>query len=197
MFDFTKKTGSILLLALGLLMGFSNLSFAHCDTMEGPVIASARKALETGNIDNVLMWVSQENENEIRTVFDNVMQVRDLDPQVRELADRYFFETLVRIHREGEGAPYTGLKSGVEIDHAVQLADEAMVSGSVDELVTVLTNAIEKKIRQQFQHVQEAKKNADSSVSAGREYVEAYVTYTHFAEGLHSIIQGHSEHEEH
>ena len=165
--------------------------------MEGPVVASAKKSLESGNINYVLKWVRAQDEEEIKTVFDSVVRIRDLNPQVRELADRYFFETLVRIHREGEGTPYTGLKPHTEIDPAVKLADEAMVSGSVDKLISVLTKAIERKIREQFQHVMETQKTADENILAGREFVEAYVTYTHFVEALHGTIKGKAHHEGH
>ncbi len=37
----------------------------------------------------------------------------------------------------------------------------------------------------------ETKKHADESVQAGREYVEAYVQYVHFVDGVHNMISGH------
>ena len=102
----------------------------------------------------------------------------------------YFFETLVRIHSAGEGAPYTGLKPGASIDPAVALADKALGSGSVDKLVDVLTNAMAKGVRERFAHAFENQKHADSSVAAGRQFVESYVVYTHYVEGLHGLIKG-------
>src|SRR5512138_2915043 len=84
---------------------------AHCDTMGGPVIADAKVALAKGDLTPVLKWVKPENEPEVRTAFTQTLKVRAQGPEARELADRYFFETLVRIHRAGEGAPYTGLKA--------------------------------------------------------------------------------------
>ena len=80
------------------------------DTLDGPVVATARIALEQGDATPVLKWVSSEYEEEVKTVFAHALAVRELSPQAREMADSYFFETLVRIHREGESAPYTGLK---------------------------------------------------------------------------------------
>lgn len=106
----------------------------------------------------------------------------------------YFFETLVRIHREGEGASYTGLKAGSEIDPAVALADKALETGSVDKLTGVLTDAAAKGIRERFSRALETKKHADESVSAGREFVEAYVVFTHFVENLHGSVKGGTEH---
>ena len=47
-----------------LLLG----AFGHCDTLDGPVIGLARKALETGNVNLVLPWVRAEDEPEIRSI---------------------------------------------------------------------------------------------------------------------------------
>ena len=92
---------------------------AHCDTLEGPVVQTARAALATGDITPVLKWVRTQDEEQIRLAFDKALSVRKKGDDVQELADLYFFETLVRIHRAGEGAPYTGLKSSDTIDPAV------------------------------------------------------------------------------
>jgi hypothetical protein len=170
---------------------------AHCDTLNGPVVADARKALALGDVTPLLKWVAADDEQMIRTAFQKTLEVRNLGTQARDLADMYFFETLVRIHRAGEGAPYTGLKPGTAVDPAVALADKALESGSVDKLVNILTDATAKGIRERFQQALKVKKLADESVDAGREFVEAYVIFTHYVEGLHSKIKSASEHHEH
>lgn len=173
------------------------LVFAHCDTLDGPVVKTARTALEKGDITPLLKWVRPSDEKEIRDAFENALAVRAQGDKARELADMYFFETLVRIHRAGEGAQYTGLKPGAAIDPAVALADKALESGSVDTLVDVLTGAMEKGIRERFRQAVETRKHADESVASGREFVESYVTFTHYVEGLHGLIKagpgGHAE----
>ena len=170
---------------------------AHCDTLAGPVVESARHALATNDITPVLKWVSIDDEPLIRTTFQYSMEVRKLGGQAQKLADMYFFETLVRIHRAGEGAPYTGLKPGAEVDPAIALADKALENGSVDKLVGVLSDATAKGIRERFRKALETKKHADESVAAGREFVEAYVIFTHYVEGLHASVKGGAEHHEH
>lgn len=164
--------------------------FAHCDTLEGPVVQTARAALAKGDITPVLKWVRSDDESEIRAAFQRTLAVRAGGSEARELADRYFFETLVRIHRSGEGAPYRGLKPGAAIDPAVALADKALEGGSVETLVGVLTNAISKGIRERFRHAAETQKHADDSVAAGREFVRNYVVFTHYVEGMHAVIKG-------
>ncbi len=167
---------------------------AHCDTLDGPVVATARAALDTGDVTPLLKWVRPEEEGEIKAAFQRTLAVRTKGAAEKELADMYFFETLVRIHRAGEGAPYTGLKPGAAIDPAVALADKALESGSVDKLVDVLTGAMAKGIRDRFAHAYGNQKHADESVTAGREFVESYVVFTHYVEGLHGLIKAGAAH---
>ena len=124
----------------------------------------------------------------IRQAFQQTLAVRTASPQARELADRYFFETLARVHRQGEGAPYTGLKPArTMLEPAIQAANRAIEDGSVDRVIQVVTGDIAAGIRSRLARVVEAKRRADQSVPAGREFVEAYVDYVHYVENLHLI----------
>ena len=172
----------------------SNTAFAHCDTLDGPVVQTARAALDKADVTPLLKWVQTDDEEEIRVAFQKTLSVRAKGAEAKELADMYFFETLVRIHRAGEGAPYTGLKPGEAIDSAVALADKALEAGSVDKLVDVLTKAMANGIRERFEHASETQKHADDTVATGREFVEAYVIFTHYVEGLHASIKGNGAH---
>lgn len=194
----TKHLGMLVFIMIfGNMFFFTNSLYAHCDTLDGPVVETARKALASGDVTPLLKWVAVDDEQMIRTAFQKTLDVRKLGTQARDLADMYFFETLVRIHRAGEGAPYTGLKPGTAVDPAVALADKALESGSVDKLVNTLTDATAKGIRERFQRALKARKHADESVAAGREFVETYVIFTHYVEGLHTIIKGTAGHHEH
>lgn len=156
---------------------------AHCDTMDGPVVMTAKAALEKGDVTSVLKWVRKDDEREIRELFKKTVAVRAKGPEAKELADRYFFETLVRIHRAGEGAPYTGIMSG-PAETIIQAADSALDAGSADHLVKHVSEAVAAGIRERFNSVKEAKKHADESIEKGRAFVEAYVEYTHYVERL-------------
>jgi hypothetical protein len=72
---------------------------------DGPVVKAAQRDLQTGDVNQVLVWVRPQDEDEIKKAFDETLAVRKLSPQAQALADRYFFEALVRIHRAGENAP--------------------------------------------------------------------------------------------
>ncbi len=158
---------------------------AHCDTLDGPVVTLARQALETGNVNLVLPWVPQSDEAEIRGTFAHTLAVRKLGPQARQLADRFFFETLVRLHRASEGAPYTGLKSaGLDLGPAIPAADRALKTGSTAALEQLLIGEIHQGLRTHFKAAQARRDFDPNDVAVGREYVQAYVSYVHYVEGL-------------
>jgi len=194
------KKQTIIASILAIFMVFFLMAgnvYAHCDTLDGPVVADARKALVSGDVTPLLKWVTADDEQMIRSAFQKTMEVRKLGTQARDLADMYFFETLVRIHRAGEGAPYTGLKPGTVVDPAVALADKSLETGSADKLVDTLSQAMVKGIRDRFQRALETQKHGDENVSSGREFVESYVIFTHYVEGIHTLIKGRTAHHEH
>lgn len=181
---------------LAVLIGLAAVrpAAAHCDTMDGPVVAAAKAALRTGDVTPVLKWVRKEHEPEIRAAFSRTLKVRTASEDARQLADTYFFETLVRVHRAGEGAPYTGLKpAGTELDPAVAAADKALEKGAVDGLARMIAAGAEAGVRRRFERALEARKSAESSVDAGREYVETYVEFMHYVERLHEALRGHGD----
>ena len=167
---------------------------AHCDTLDGPVVEAARLALERADVTPVLKWVPKEHEQEIRDAFSQTLAVRVKGKEARELADRFFFETLVRVHRAGEGAPYTGLKSAGTVEPAIAAADKALQTASVDTLADKISTAVREGIKKRFDAALEKKKHADDSVEAGRDFVEAYVQYVHFIEGIHNLVAKGAEH---
>ncbi|MCW5979658.1 MAG: hypothetical protein KIT09_16385 [Bryobacteraceae bacterium] len=172
---------------------------AHCDGMDGPVVTAARDALETNNVDLVLIWVPAEDEAAVREAFAETQKVRELSPAAKDLSDRYFFETVVRIHRSAEGAPYTGLKpAGRDLGPAIPAADEAIEAGSLEDVIRLLTQAIEdglqerfNEVQQRFSRVMSTKQYASTDIRSGREYVESYVEFLHYVEGLYLATQEH------
>jgi hypothetical protein len=193
--SYRSAVGSLVTFFLFLaILVIPQTALAHCDTLDGPVVETARVALEKGDVTPLLKWVRPAEEGEIQAAFEKTLAIRSKGPDAKEFADMYFFETLVRIHREGEGAPYTGLKPGAAIDPAVALADQSLEGGSADKLVKVLTDAMANGIRERFAHAYENQKRADDSVTMGREFVESYVVFTHYVEGLHGLIKGNSAH---
>jgi hypothetical protein len=180
----------LLLVALAMSLLLPARVSAHCDGLDGPVVKSARAALEARNVALVAIWVQPQDEPEIRRAFEQTLVVRSLSPQAKELADRFFFETVVRVHRAGEGAPFTGLKpAGRDLGPAIPAADKALEERSLEPLVTLLTDTMRDRLRQHFNEAVTARTYGVGDVAAGREYVRAYVEFIHYVERLYEISQ--------
>jgi hypothetical protein len=137
----------------------------------------------------VLIWVQPADEPEIRAAFEQALVVGAASPAAKALADRYFFETVVRVHRAGEGAAYTGLKpAGRDLGPAIPAADKAIDAGAVDPLIAMLRKELEYGLRRQFEEVAAARHFKPGDVPAGRHYVKAYVEFIHYVERLHEAI---------
>jgi hypothetical protein len=183
-----------------LLVGFTFASptpvQAHCDGLDGPVVKAARKALEARNLAIVLIWVQEKDEPEIRVAFNRTLAVRALGADARELADRFFFETVVRVHRVGEGAPYTGLKpAGRDLGPAIPAADMALAAGSLEPLTKLIVDAVHQHLRERFDEAVSTAAFAPGDIAAGRESIRAYVEFIHYVERLYDAAstpaQGH------
>ncbi len=174
---------AVMAASLGLT---TDRAMAHCDRLDGPVVTAAKHAIETNDVTEVLIWVQKKDEAEVRQAFERTVAVRKLSPQARDLADTYFFETLVRVHRAGEGAPYTGLvPAGLELEPAIRAADRALDTGDVEPLVKLLVHATEKGVRDHFTEARAARNAPAGNVEAGRAFIQRYVPFIHYVERIH------------
>jgi hypothetical protein len=190
-----KSGFTIGLILAGLGIVLPSRAWAHCDTLSGPVVTDAKKAIEIKGVDPILKWIRPQDEDELRSLFDKTLQARQKGKDVQELVDMHFFETLVRVHRAGEGAPYTGLKpADTPLEPGIEAAEKALEAESDGALVEALQVKLESSVHERFQRTVEAQKHKDENVAAGREYVEAYVEYIHYVERLHVVMSGRSAH---
>jgi hypothetical protein len=175
-------------LSLGLLAG-PGTALAHCDTLDGPVVAAARNALDSGNVNLVLLWVQKDDEADIRSHFQKTLAVRKAGGEAKALADMYFFETLVRIHRAGEGAGYTGLKPAGRIEAPIAAADKSLETGKLQGVAKLISKRMEEGLHQHFEDVMRKRKYSPNDVAAARAYASAYVEYTHYVERLYNAAE--------
>jgi len=190
------------------LLGLISLIFiqpkninAHCDGLDGPVVKAGKEAIEKNNVNLALIWVQKEDESKIKDLFNKILSVRILSNEARELADLYFYENLVRLHRAGEGEPYTGLKeAGRDLGPVIPAADLSIEKGNLEPLEKVYKqkNLHTDKIQKLFKEVIENKNYNANDVVNGRKYVKAYVEFLHTAEHLYdSSEKKEAEHKHH
>jgi hypothetical protein len=179
-----SKTFGALLMALAIVTALPTIANAHCDTMGGPTVADGKKAMETNNINYALKWVQPEYEKEITQIFDQSMKVKGLNTEAKELSEKYFLENLVRIHRAGEGEAFAGLKpAGTDVDEKVLAADKSIEVGNLSPLEKLIEKDKMPELRERFEKAMALKSFDVNNVEAGREYIEAYVSFFKFAEG--------------
>ena len=189
---FKPNMRSLLLVFAFMLASISG--FAHCDSYDGPVIKDALKALDQNNVQLVLKWIEPQQEKEVISLFNKTYSLKDGDQEVYSIVEKHFLENLVRLHRETEGEPYTGLKPAGSMTPLVAMADNSIANNSVEEVITTVTNHMEKVLRERYAKVAKHSKTKDNSVAQGRAYVEAYVQYTHTLEHLEHLLHAPISH---
>lgn len=177
---------------LGLFILASNTISAHCDSIEGPVVKASQRALETGNLNYVLVWIKPDYESQVSKIFEKVMEVRNLGDNAKELADNYFFETVVRLHRMGEGEGYTGLKpAGFNPGKGIESADMAIEGNSINPVLNILDDKYHTEVTSLFNDLMSKKNYETNDVESGREYVASYVHFIHYI----AELTGEEKHE--
>lgn len=167
----------------------------HCDSLDGPVAKAALLALGARDVELVLPFVPEDAEEEVRKTFEQTLDVEPLGRDAKEVADRWFLENVVRIHRAGEGAPYTGVKpAGLGHGPVIPVAERALETGSPEELVGLLTRMVEEETRKRFEHAMHLKAQANGDVKRNREYVTAMLGLEVWSHSLYEALHA-SAHE--
>lgn len=188
------KTTLVSIFTLVFMLGFASTSQAHCDRVNGPVATDARKALETGDLSHALIWVTDQQAEELKSKFEQSLKVYTKGNESQELAERYFMSETVRLHREAEGMPFTGLKPAQPGSKDIQIAEKALVSGELAPVTDMLANEIRQRTSELYTNAMEAKSKKDNSIEAGREWVDAYVKYIVYVHKLYQKIQAGPAH---
>jgi hypothetical protein len=147
----------------------------HCDSMDGPVVRAAQRALDTDDADAILPYVAADAEEPLREAFDLARKAREFGGEAAEVAELYFYETAVRLHRAGEGAPYNGLKpAGLDVGPVIPLAERAIETSDPNDLATFLADAVRAETLSRFADMRAAESVAAADgVVAARAYVQA------------------------
>jgi hypothetical protein len=164
----------------------------HCDTMDGPVVKAARLALDTGNVNLALPWVQEQAEEELMAAFRRTLESRaKADGHAKAVIDLWFYETAVRLHRQGEGAPYTGLKpAGLDEGSVIPMADRAIEEGDAGQLIGFVTDAVKEELGSRFADATSKKGFDPDDVGAAREYVHAMLGFVLYAHQLYEFVKG-------
>lgn len=167
-------------------------SFAHCDSVAGPVAKDVKLALDSGQLSPVLKWIRATDESELRAVFDRAVSVRKSGGEAATLADQFFLETAVRLHRASEGEPYTGLKPASAADEpAPAMVDAALKTNSFEAITDSVISDIRAELKRRIEALKLTRAQVNVDPVLGREYVRTYVELVHYVERLQSSAVEH------
>jgi hypothetical protein len=165
--------------------------------LDGPVVMAAKIALDAGNVNLILPWAPKKAEAELKKAFEKTLQARKLGKAAAEVADYWFFETAVRLHREGEGAPYTGLKpAGLDWGPVVRKAEKAIETENPKEIIAFLLHTVEEDLQEKFRHAVAKKEYDEDNADAAREFVHASLGFVLYSHGLYAFVKGGGQHGE-
>lgn len=168
---------------------------AHCDAVNGPVAVDARTALKNEDVGTVAIWVGEEQGDELKSAYKQALPVFKMGGRAGELAERYFMEAAVRLHRAAEGMPYDGLKPARPLPKDIAVAEKALQTGDLQPVTDLLAKELRRETEHYFQNALAAKEkyNGDS-VARGRDWADAYVKYVIYVHKLHQTIQSGPAH---
>lgn len=196
------RTLSFALVIVFWMLGSAAPARAHCDGVDGPVATAAQRAIETGNVNLALPYAPASAEEEITARFQEARRVRNRGRDARVLADRAFVETVVRLHRIGEGASYAGLRpAGMDYGPMIPAAEHALQSGDVAGVRAILLEEVDHGLAERLARVRALRAVAvepqdHAGVAAARERIGAELDFITYAEGLRQAVSGAAEHHE-
>lgn len=159
------------------------------DAMDGPVISSARRALETNNVLLVLPWVPVASEEELRRSFERTVRERGLGKQIAEFVDMRFFESIVRLHMQGEGRTYGGLRpAGTGTNPVTLRVQSAVEEENPEKLIHFMITALEDQLLIRYREVVAHKGYDETDLTEAREYVRALTELTGYSERLYGTV---------
>jgi hypothetical protein len=159
--------------------------------MSGPVVTAAEAALAAGDVELVLPYVPAAGEDEVRRAFTRVLPMRALGPAATGVAEQWFYETVVRIHRSGEGAPFTGLKpAGTDEGPVVPLAEKAVETGSPEQVYAFLAEELRHVLQDRLARVGHTAAAQDGTVAKARAHVEATLGFELYCHHVHQAVVG-------
>jgi hypothetical protein len=162
----------------------------YIDSMDGPVVKAAETALDMENVKYVLPYVSPDDEGVLKDAFDKTLLVRELSGDAAELADYWFFETVVRLNRKEEEKSYTGLKAaGSDWGPIIPKLDKAIETENINELLNFLLNLIREDIKSRFDDLLSKKDYDINDVDDARDYLNSRAEFIDYTKKFYDYLE--------
>ena len=123
------------------------------DPHDGPVMRAAKMALETGNANYVLIWVSEKSENTLKNLLEKTCCERSSQKNMQNRALDWYFETVNRLHLANRRRLYTCKPGGLDESPIVLKVERAIETGNFEEIRSVIPDTHAGEVKQRFQQV--------------------------------------------
>jgi glutaredoxin len=170
---------------------------SYCETRNGPAIRAAKRALETGNVNYVLIWVPEESEKKLKNLFEKTFCEYKARKDGADITIDWYLETVNRLHKLGENRQYACIKTaGLDESPVILIAEKAIETGDAKEAIRFIPKACEDDFRYRFQHVLDKKNYDVNNLSAGRAFVTAFIDFIVYLHDMYISVQKETGHME-
>ena len=108
-----KKTNILLIAWILLILCNNSVISGECSIMYEPeVLENAKKAIELSDVSYALKLIKPDDKKEITEAYNLAMKVRELSPEAKVVSEKFFLETLARVH-QGYDRSFPWMLSGL------------------------------------------------------------------------------------
>lgn len=144
----------------------------------GPVMRAAKMALETGNVDYILIWVPEESANTLKNLLEKTCCERTTRRKARNHSVEWYMQTINRLHSEYFRPHDLNISTKTaEERRTILQVEKACETGNFDEIATVMQVTSDEEIRRRFNEVLDKSDYDVDNIAAGRAYVSAFTDF--------------------
>ena len=159
------------------------------DEMQEPVEKAAKMALETGNVNYILIWLPEESENTLKNLLEKTRCVRSSRMNMQNQVYDWYFATVNRFFNANRYPDYLTTQFGGLAEKPLVLkVDKAIESGDFEEIRDIIPVTHEADAKQRFQHIMDMRNYPVNNIAAGRAYVSAFFDFNRYVHDLSSGI---------
>lgn len=159
------------------------------DEMPGPVLKAAKIALETGNVNYILIWVPENYENTVKNLLEKTCCKRSSVLNTQKQAYDWYYETVNRLFSASRACDYLTYQSKAFAENPLVLkVYKAIESGNFEKIRDEIPVSYEADAQQRFLHVMNLRDYPVNNIAAGRSYVSAFFDFNRYVHDLSSDI---------
>lgn len=170
----------------------------HHNQLNAQVIKAAKMALDSGNVNYILIWVPEESENKLKNLLEKTCCESSTRDNIQNRAVDWYFKTVNRLHYASGWTSCPGMKSeSIDENPIVLKVERAIETGNINEIFGVIPDTPTGDVRRRFCDVMNKKNYNVNNIAAGRDYVSSFIDLIVYLHNLPAENFGRTGHEVH